>query len=73
MSAQPVNEVEIQSSDKPLRKIGYSYKEAQRITGLGRTTLWQAVGDGRLKCFKVGRRTLFSAKHLRDFMKLYEK
>lgn len=57
----------------PLSKIGFSYKEAQKMTGLGRTTLWKAVEEGKLKCFKVGRRRLFSAEHLSDFLKSYEK
>ena len=60
-------------TDTALPKIGYSYKEAQKITGLGRTTLWKAVEDGKLKCFKIGRRRLFSPEHLREFMAAYEK
>lgn len=55
-----------------LPKVGYSIKEAQKITGLGKTTLWEAIADGRLKCFKVGRRTLFSLKHLEDFLALHD-
>lgn len=54
-------------------KLGHSVKEAQRITGLGRTTLWKAINKGRLKCFKVGRRILFSPEHLQEFLKLHEK
>jgi excisionase family DNA binding protein len=74
MSAEPVLE---QVENPPLinaslPKVGYSMKEAQKITGLGKTTLWEAIADGELKCFKVGRRTLFSLKHLEDFMALYD-
>ena len=54
-------------------KIGYSVKEAVELTGLSRTTLYEAVEDGRLKCFKYGRRKLFSLEHLSAFLKLYEK
>ena len=60
------------AADAALPKVGYSMKEACEITGLGKSTLWEAVGDGTLKCFKVGRRTLFSLKHLEDFMALYD-
>jgi excisionase family DNA binding protein len=72
MSAEPVlTEVENQSPVRvSLPKVGYSMKEAQKITGLGKTTLWEAIAKGELKCFKVGRRTLFSLKHLEDFMAL---
>ena len=55
-----------------LPKLGFSVKEAEKITGLGRTTLWKAVDDGRLKCFRVGRRVLFSEDHLRSFLLSYE-
>jgi excisionase family DNA binding protein len=55
-----------------LPKLGYSVKEAEKITGLGRTTLWKAIDNGRLKCFRVGRRVLFSEDHLQSFLKSYE-
>ena len=61
-----------QSRIPMLPKIGYSIKEAEKITGLGRTTLWKAIEEGRLKCFKVGRRRIFSLAHLEEFLKLYE-
>jgi excisionase family DNA binding protein len=55
-----------------LPKLGYSVREAEKITGLGRTTLWKAIDEGRLKCFRVGRRVLFSEDHLRSFLASYE-
>lgn len=64
---------ERKSSNVSMPKLGYSIKEAERITGIGRTTLWKAINKGRLKCFKVGRRVLFSSEHLQDFLKLHEK
>ena len=60
------------SNSESFPKLGYSFKEAQKITGVGRTTLWKAIDEGRLKCFRVGRRVLFSLKHLQDFMESYE-
>lgn len=62
----------VESDVKTVNKVSYSIKEATQITGLGRTTLWQAVEDGRLRCFKVGRRVLFSLEHLQEFLKSYE-
>ncbi|MCI0485017.1 MAG: helix-turn-helix domain-containing protein [Blastocatellia bacterium] len=77
LTPQPTPQPTSQATGDPvgaaLPKVGYSYKEAQAITGLGRTSLWKAMKDGRLKCFKVGRRRLFSPKHLSDFMKSCEK
>jgi excisionase family DNA binding protein len=61
-----------ESVETSLPQIGYSIREAQKITGLGRTTLWKAIEEGRLKCFKVGRRRIFSLSHLEEFLKLYE-
>ena len=53
-------------------KLGFGIKEACEITGLGRTTLYEAIADGKLARYKVGRRTLFSLKHLEDFMLLHD-
>ena len=61
-----------ESGNKSLPQIGYSLREAQKITGLGRTTLWKAMEEGKLKCFKVGRRRIFSLGHLEEFLKHYE-
>lgn len=74
MSAELVRAKEADSpASLPVPKIGYSIKEATKITGLGRTSLFYAVEAGKLRCFKVGRRVLFSLKHLEDFMASYEK
>ena len=32
--------------------------KAREITGLGNTTIYKLIGEGRLKTVKVGRRTL---------------
>jgi excisionase family DNA binding protein len=62
-----------QANNIALPKLSYSVKEATRITGLGRTTLWKAINEGRLRCFRAGRRVLFSLDHLMEFLKTYEK
>lgn len=72
MSAELIA-TEDQASMPELPKIGYSIKEAEKITGVGRTTLWHAVNDGRLKYFKIGRRVLFSLEHLNEFMNSCER
>jgi excisionase family DNA binding protein len=60
-------------SNSTLPKLSYSIKEAEKITGVGRTTLWKAINNGKLRCFKVGRRVLFSSEHLKEFLKSHEK
>lgn len=72
-----MNSATSSSADAPatgdLPKLGYSMKEATRITGLGKSTLWEAVYKGELLHFKVGRRVLFSEAHLRSFLEKFEK
>lgn len=53
-------------------KIAYSMTDAKRITGLGRTRLSTAVSRGELACYRVGRRVLFSRRHLEDFLRRFE-
>lgn len=46
-------------------RLGYSIKEACRISSLGRTTIYGHIAAGRLKATHVGRRTIISAESLR--------
>jgi excisionase family DNA binding protein len=38
--------------------IAISVEEARKSLGIGRTKLYELVGQGRLKALKIGRRTL---------------
>ena len=51
----------------PPEKLAYTVKEAAAVLGIGRTTLWQAISDGRLVALKVGSRTLIPADTLRQW------
>ncbi|MGQ0277529.1 helix-turn-helix domain-containing protein [Sphingopyxis sp. Q841] len=46
-------------------RLGYSIKEACRVSSLGRTTIYGHIAAGRLKATRVGRRTIISAESLR--------
>ena len=59
-------------SSAPL-KMTFTYKEACTITGLCRTSLSKAVNSGKLKHFKFGRKILFSADHLKQFIEAHER
>jgi excisionase family DNA binding protein len=62
------------SNETTLTPFGISIKEAIKVTGLGRTTLWKAINSGRLGCYKVGRRILFDPDlHLRPFLQSHER
>jgi len=45
-----------------------TYPEAQRLTGLGRTTLWTLVSTGQVKAAKIGRAVRISRLSLERFM-----
>ena len=48
-----------------LEPLAYSIREACRISSLGRTRLYQLIGEGRLEARKIGKRTLIPAASLR--------
>ena len=45
-------------------RLGYSIKDACRISSLGRTSIYSHIAAGRLKVTRVGRRTIVSAASL---------
>jgi excisionase family DNA binding protein len=49
----------------PLEPLAYSINEACRVSSLGRTRLYQLIGEGRLDVRKIGKRTLIPAASLR--------
>ena len=48
-----------------LEPLAYSVNEACRVSSLGRTRLYQLIGEGRLEVRKIGKRTLIPAASLR--------
>lgn len=53
---------------KTTTTIYYSISETSRITGLGRTRLYQELNSGRLKAKKLGNRTVISGEAIDLFM-----
>lgn len=47
-----------------------SYSEAQKLTGLGRTKLWEAVSSGEIKAARIGRAIRINRRSLEEFMEL---
>ena len=45
--------------------LAYSIADACRVSSLGRTRLYQLIGEGRLETRKIGKRTLIPAASLR--------
>lgn len=48
-----------------LEPLAYSIRDACRLTSLGRTRLYQLIGEGTLEVRKIGKRTLIPAASLR--------
>jgi excisionase family DNA binding protein len=45
--------------------LAVSVNDAARALGLGRTSIYGMIGDGRLETFKLGRRTLIKTASIR--------
>jgi hypothetical protein len=50
-------------------KIAFTVKEAVRASGLSRSMLYVAIGDGALRARKCGARTLILEADLRRFLR----
>ncbi len=48
-----------------MEPLAVSIKNAAKALGLGRTTIYAMIADGRLEAFKVGRRTLVRMESIR--------
>jgi excisionase family DNA binding protein len=51
-----------------MEKLAYTPEEAAAATGLGRTSIFEAMRDGRLDRRKAGTRTIIPAESLRAFL-----
>lgn len=52
----------------PVPRLAFTIREACIATGLGRTSLFQAIRDGKLQVRKAGRCNLILADDLRAFL-----
>ena len=50
-------------------QMSYTLDEAVKLTGLGKTRLYEELNTGRLKAVKIGRRTLIPHDSLQDWIK----
>jgi excisionase family DNA binding protein len=48
-----------------MEALAVSINDAAKALGLGRTSIYAMIGDGRLEAFKLGRRTLIKAASIR--------
>jgi excisionase family DNA binding protein len=57
-----------ESDPAPAPILAVTIAEACRITGIGRSTLYELVGEGRLPLAKIGRRSVIPFPALRDLI-----
>ncbi len=48
-----------------MHTLAVSIKDAAKALGVGRTTIYAMMKDGRLETFKIGRRTLVRTESIR--------
>jgi excisionase family DNA binding protein len=53
-------------------RIAVSPAEAARLAGVGRTTLYMALGSGELRSMKIGKRRLIALEALRAWLAAHE-
>lgn len=53
-----------ENPSKSCERIAYSIADAAKAVGLGRTTLYALIGEGRLQSLKIGNRRLIRKEAL---------
>jgi excisionase family DNA binding protein len=56
----------------PVGVLAVAPAEAARLVGVGRTTIYEAIGDGALKSVKIGKRRLITVEALRAWLLAHE-
>lgn len=52
----------------PVDRLAYSVNDFVELTGIGRTVVYEAIRDGRLRAKKLGSRTLIPGPAAADFI-----
>ena len=51
-----------------MEQLAVSINDTAKALGLGRTSIYAMIADGRLEAFKLGRRTLVKAESIRQLV-----
>jgi len=52
---------------REVEPVALSIEETCKATGLGRSTIYREMNEGRLRSFKAGRRRMFSPEAIREW------
>jgi excisionase family DNA binding protein len=52
-----------------ITRLYVTYREAEQLVGLSRTTFWKLIGAGEIECRRVGRAVRINRESLEGFMK----
>jgi excisionase family DNA binding protein len=63
-----VTEPSINDHNPVADRLAVSPAEAARLAGVGRTTIYEAIGSGALRSLKIGKRRLILIVSLRDWL-----
>lgn len=55
--------------EMPAERQWLSYREAQQLVGLSRTSLWQLVSSGEIQAARIGRAVRIERRSLEEFMR----
>lgn len=55
-------------SNRSIEPLAFTISEACRVSGLGKTSIYRLVNEGKLELRKVGNRSLITARSLRHLI-----
>ena len=62
----------IKHRDKTTERLAVSVEDGAAMAGVGRTTLYAALGDGSLRSLKIGKRRLIRVEALEAWLAAHE-
>ncbi len=69
---QKIDIASLSSAPPKAEPLAVSPAEAARLAGLGRTSIYSALGSGALKSLKIGKRRLIAVEALRAWLLSHE-
>ena len=58
---------------RDVEPVALSIEETCKATGLGRSTIYREINEGRLRSFRAGRRRMFSPEAIREWRNRLER